>query len=41
VLETYGHATDDPTLTNLISGTDLTQPTTRYSRKARKQGVSL
>lgn len=36
VLETYGHAIDDPTLTDLISGTKLTQPTPANARKPRK-----
>jgi integrase len=40
VLETYGHAMDDPTLTNLISGANLTQQTTKNTRKPRKQGIS-
>jgi integrase len=33
VLATYGHASDDPTITDLISGSPLTQRTMRASRK--------
>jgi integrase len=40
VFETYGHANDDGTLTDLISGTDLTQPTHPNSRKPYATGVS-
>jgi integrase len=40
VLETYGHAMDDPTLNNLIAGTELTQPTTKNARKPYKTGTS-
>lgn len=40
VLDTYGHATDDPTLTDLISGTNLTQRPTPNARKPRKTGTS-
>ena len=34
LFETYGHANDDATLTDKISGTDLTQPTHPISRKS-------
>jgi hypothetical protein len=40
LFETYGHAKDDPTLTDLIAGTDLTQPMHKSSRKPRKTGTS-
>jgi integrase len=40
VLDTYGHAIDDITLTDLIAGPDLTQPTHPDSRKPRKTGTS-
>jgi integrase len=40
VFETYGHANDDTTLTDLISGTDLTQPTKPNARKPYKTGTS-
>lgn len=40
VFETYGHANEDTTLTDRISGTDLTQPTRPDSRKPYKTGVS-
>ena len=36
VLETYGHANEDKTLPDLISGTNLTQPTKPNARSARK-----
>jgi integrase len=39
VLDTYGHAIDDITLTDLIAGTDLTQPAHPASRKLRKTGT--
>lgn len=40
VFETYGHANDDPTLTDRISGTILTQTKSTNSRKPRKTGAS-
>jgi integrase len=40
VFETYGHANDDTTLTDLISGTDLTQPAKPNARKPYKTGTS-
>jgi integrase len=40
VFDTYGHANDDPTITDRISGTILTQPTTLDSKKVRKTGAS-
>jgi integrase len=40
VLETYGHAMDDPTITDALSGTKLTQSGRQYSKNARKQRVS-
>lgn len=40
VLETYGHAIDDATLTDKISGTKLTQRTKDNSRKPYKTGTS-
>jgi len=40
VFETYGHASDDMTITDLISGQDLTQPTHPNSRKPYKTGTS-
>jgi integrase len=40
VFETYGHANDDATLTDRISGTVLTQPKTGNSSKPRKTGAS-
>lgn len=40
VFETYGHANDDTTLTDLISGTPLTQPTKQNARKPIKIGIS-
>jgi integrase len=40
VFETYGHALDDRTATDLISGTDLTQPTHQNARNPRKIGTS-
>ena len=40
VFETYGHANDDTTLTDLISGANLTQPKTTNSRKPYKTGTS-
>lgn len=40
VLETYGHAIDDPTLTDLISGTKLTQQTVSNAKKPIKIGKS-
>ncbi len=40
LFDTYGHANDDTTLTDRISGTDLTQPTHADSRKPRKTGVT-
>jgi integrase len=40
VFETYGHASDDTTLTDLIAGPDLTQPTHPDARKSRKTGTS-
>ena len=40
VFETYGHANDDKTLTDLISGTDLTQPKPSNQRKQRRTGTS-
>jgi integrase len=40
VFDTYGHANDDPTITDRISGTILTQPAKQNSRKPRKTGIS-
>jgi integrase len=40
LFETYGHANDDATLTDRISGTILTQPTNTNSRKPIKTGTS-
>lgn len=40
VFETYGHANDDTTLSDLISGTKLTQPVSRNSSKAYKKVAS-
>jgi integrase len=40
LFETYGHASDDDTLTDRISGTDLTQPRRADSRKPYKTGTS-
>lgn len=40
VLETYGHASDDTTLSDLIIDTKATQRTARNERKPRKSGVS-
>lgn len=40
VLETYGHAMDDPTITNALSGTPLTQQRLADSKSVRKQQVS-
>jgi integrase len=40
VLETYGHAQEDRTLTNLLSDTDLTQRTVRNAKNPRKIRVS-
>jgi integrase len=40
VFETYGHALDDRTATDLISGTPQTQPTHRNARNPRKIGTS-
>ncbi|HEY0220013.1 MAG TPA: integrase [Afipia sp.] len=40
VLETYGHASDDTTLTDLISGTPLTQPPKQNVRKPKKLATS-
>lgn len=39
VFKTYGHASDDPTLTDLISDTPLTQPTVESVKKPMKIGV--
>lgn len=39
VFETYGHASDDPTLTDRIAGTQLTHDTQHNSTKARKTGT--
>lgn len=36
VFQTYGHATDDPTLTERLFGTNLTQADSGPARKARK-----
>jgi integrase len=40
LFDTYGHANDDATLTDKISGTDLTQPMHAVSRKPNKTGTS-
>lgn len=40
VLETYGHANEDRTITNALSGTALTQSNARHARKPRKTGVT-
>jgi integrase len=40
LFETYGHANDDPTLTDRISGTQLTQPKASDSRSTYKTGTS-
>jgi integrase len=40
VFETYGHANDDPTITDRIAGSILTQPGIKNSSKVRKTGVS-
>lgn len=40
VLQTYGHANDDATLTDRIAGTILTQPTSGNSNKPYKTGTS-
>ena len=40
LFDTYGHANDDTTLTDRISGTDLTQPVHADSRKPYKTGTS-
>lgn len=40
VFETYGHANDNTTLTDLISGTKLTQAKVQNSKKPYKQRVS-
>lgn len=40
VFETYGHASDDTTLTDKISGTKSTQPTPKNARKPYKTGTS-
>jgi len=40
VFETYGHALDDRTATDLISGTPQTQTTHRNARNPRKMGTS-
>jgi integrase len=40
LFDTYGHANDDATLTDRISGTDLTQPMHADSRKPSKTGTS-
>lgn len=40
VFQTYGHANDDPTLTDRISGTKLTQQKNVNSRKRLKTGAS-
>lgn len=39
VFETYGHAKDDPTLTDLIADTPLTQRESANARKPLKSGV--
>jgi integrase len=40
VFETYGHANDDTTITDRISGTNLTQPANANSRKPYRTGTS-
>lgn len=40
VFETYGHANEDRTITNALSGTKVTQPVNRNQRKPRKTGTS-
>jgi len=40
VFETYGHANDNTTLTDLISDTPQTQPVVKNARKPYKQRVS-
>jgi integrase len=40
LFETYGHALDDRTVTDLISGTPQTQPTHQSARNPRKMGTS-
>jgi integrase len=40
VFETYGHAKDDPTLTDLIADTPLTHDRVGHSRKPLKTGTS-
>lgn len=40
VFSTYGHARNDKTLTDMITDTDLTQPTRPKPTKARKSNVS-
>jgi integrase len=40
LFETYGHANDDATITDKISGTILTQPTTTNSKKPYNMGTS-
>jgi integrase len=39
VFKTYGHANEDRTLTDLISGTKLTQPEIQKSKKTTKRGT--
>ena len=39
VFETYGHASDDPTIPNLISGTKLTQRTKSGVKRPSKTGI--
>jgi integrase len=40
LFETYGHALDDVTATDLIAATPLTQPTNRNARNPRKIGTT-
>ena len=40
VLKTYGHARKQPNINNLLTDTELTQPTTQNVRKPRKTGTS-
>lgn len=40
VFQTYGHANEDPTLTDLISGTKLTHGSGQKAKKARRIGAN-
>ena len=40
VLRTYGHAKNNPRLTDVLTGTSLTQTVTENERNQRKQGIT-